>query len=233
MKPVRKRQSLREPRWLRDLYSRRPAPVRDQVWDPLRDPVRDPVYRRMRRALIREIDPRDPIEWILADECVLSQYQVMRCGRWQIALLQFSEREGMKRVVKARLRARSTESQSEQDLDWRAARLMPKWRGTMNRDAIDVETFLSRRADMDSVQRRQLSYQRRRDAALRQIHQWRSRRDKQLAQTSGVLTGALKNGGSSAPEVNSGSSTPEVNGVPTEDLPSTPLRNGHSSTDCR
>ncbi len=145
--PRSKSTRTREPRWLRDLYSRRPAPVRDQVWDPLRDPVRDPVYRRMRRALIREIDPRDPIEWILADEYVLSQYQVMQCGRWQIALLQFSEWEGMKRVVKARLRARSTESESEEDLDWRAAPLVPTWRGAMNRDAIDVETFLSRRAD--------------------------------------------------------------------------------------
>ena len=43
--------------------------------------MRDPAYRRMRRALIGEINP---IEWILTDEFVLSQCQ--RCdlgvGRW-------------------------------------------------------------------------------------------------------------------------------------------------------
>jgi hypothetical protein len=233
MKLVRKRQSskelshprsnstrTREPSWLRDLLH-----SRDQVRDPLRDPVRDPIYRRMRRALIQEIAPRDPIEWILADEYLLSQYQVMRFGRWQIALLQFAEWEGLKRAVKTRLRAGSTES--EEELDWRAARLAPSMRPTINRDAIEVETFLSRRADMDSVHRRQVSAQRRRDAALRQIDQRRSRREKQVAQTSRALMAASKNGGSSAPEVNGGSSAPEVNGEPTKGLPSTALRTGH------
>jgi hypothetical protein len=237
MKLVRKRQSskevshprsqstrTREPSWLRDLRSWNH--VRDQVCDPLRDPMRDPVYRRMRRELIQQIAPRDPIEWILADEYVLSQYQVMRFGRWQIALLQFNECEGVKRVVKERLRARNS-TQSEDELDYRAARLAPSWRPAINRDAIEAETCLSRRGDMDSVHRRQLSAQHRRDTALRQIHQWRSRKEEQLAQTSRVLTAALRNGGSSAPEVNGGSSRPEVNGVPTEDLPSTPLRNDH------
>jgi hypothetical protein len=126
MKMVRKRQSskevshprskstrTREPSWLRDLH------LREQVGDPVRNPARDPVYRRMRRALIHEIAPQDPIEWILLNEYVLSQYQVMRFGRWQRQLLLFMEGEGLKRVVKTRLRGRSTES--DVDLDWRAA----------------------------------------------------------------------------------------------------------------
>src|SRR6266702_7800390 len=33
--------------------------------------IEDPLYRCMREDLIREIAPRDPIEWILADEFVL------------------------------------------------------------------------------------------------------------------------------------------------------------------
>src|SRR6266536_1987704 len=144
-----------------------------------------------------------------------------------MALLQFAEGEGVKRVVKSRLRARSTESESEEDLDWRAAQLAPKWRPAINRDAIEAEMFLCRRADLDSIHRRQVSVRRRRDAALRQIHQWRSRKEKQLAQATRALMAASRNSGSSAPEVNGESSTPEVNGVPTEGLPSTPLRNGH------
>jgi hypothetical protein len=67
---------------------------------------------------------------------------------------------------------------------------------------------------MDSVHRWQVSYRRCRDAALRQIDQRRSRREKEVAQTSRTLMAASKNGGSSAPE---------VNGVPAKDLPSTAL----------
>ena len=36
------------------------------------------MYRRMRKALIREIAPETVLEWIEAEEYVISQYQSMR-----------------------------------------------------------------------------------------------------------------------------------------------------------
>jgi len=170
----------------------------------------------MRKALIQEIAPRDPIEWILAEEYVFSQYQMMLFAGWQPALLQFSVAQGLRRAVKERLRAGN--KGGEQELEWKAARVERAMRPMINPTALEAETFLVRRADLDSVHRRQVSAQVRRDAALRQIDQRRSRKEKQTAQTSRRLVANSKNGEGSAPEA----------AVPKQDESSpTALRNGH------
>jgi len=170
----------------------------------------------MRKALIQEIAPRDPIEWILAEEYVFSQYQVMLFGGWQPALLQFSVAQGLRRAVKERLRAGNKDG--EEELEWKAARVERDMRPYIDPTALQAETFLARRTDLDSVHRRQVSAQIRRDAALRQIDQRRSRKEEQMAQTSRRLVAKSKNGGSSAPEV----------AIPKQDESSpTALRNGH------
>ncbi len=196
--------------------SRRAREVsRPPSWlEPLR--LRHPAYRRMRKALIQEIAPRDPIEWILAEEYVFSQYQVMLFGGWQPALLQFSVAQGLRRAVKERLRAGNKDG--EEELEWKAARVERDMRPYIDPTALQAETFLARRTDLDSVHRRQVSAQIRRDAALRQIDQRRSRKEEQMAQTSRRLVAKSKNGGSSAPEV----------AIPKQDESSpTALRNGH------
>ena len=45
--------------------------------------IEDPMYRRMRKALIREIAPDMALDWIEAEEYVMSQYQSMRFGNLQ------------------------------------------------------------------------------------------------------------------------------------------------------
>ena len=42
------------------------------------------MYRRMRKALIREIAPVTVLDWVEAEEYVLSQYQSMRFRNWQL-----------------------------------------------------------------------------------------------------------------------------------------------------
>src|SRR6476620_11797357 len=44
--------------------------------------LEDPMYRRMRKALIREIAPDTALDWVDAEEYVMSQYQSMRFGNW-------------------------------------------------------------------------------------------------------------------------------------------------------
>ena len=44
--------------------------------------LEDPMYRRMRKALIREIAPDTVLDWVEAEEYVMSQYQSMRFGNW-------------------------------------------------------------------------------------------------------------------------------------------------------
>jgi hypothetical protein len=56
----------------------------------------------------------------------------------------------------------------------------------VNDHAIEAEMYLSRRSEMDSIHKRQLSAQRRRDSSLRQLEQRRSRQQKEAKRTSGV-----------------------------------------------
>jgi hypothetical protein len=104
----------------------------------------------------------------------------MRYDTWQAAVMQFSFAEGLKRAVKHRLRAGNKGSES--DLDWRAKELAGSMRPYVNDHAIEAEMYLSRRTEMDSIQKRQLSAQRRRDSSLRQLEQRRSRQQKEAAQ---------------------------------------------------
>jgi hypothetical protein len=46
------------------------------------------MYRRMRKALIREIAPVTVLDWIEAEEYVMSQYQSMRFRNWQKVILE-------------------------------------------------------------------------------------------------------------------------------------------------
>jgi hypothetical protein len=59
------KKARRRPRWLRPL-------------------LEDPMYRRMRKALIREIAPDTVLERVEAEEYVMSQYQSMRFRNWQL-----------------------------------------------------------------------------------------------------------------------------------------------------
>src|SRR5438874_124195 len=142
-----------------------------------RSDIKNRRYRRMRKDLIREIAPRDPIEWIWAEEFVLAQYQLMQLATWQPALLRIADvmLKGMKRAVKSRLPT-STDAEA---LDERAGGLACRMRGMINPDEIHAENFLSRRHELDSIQRR-LVNARHRDSALRQIEQRRMRKAKQV-----------------------------------------------------
>src|ERR1700733_14821749 len=120
------------------------------------------IYSRMREAIIQELRPKTPIEWILVSEFVNAQFSAMRCGTWQAAVMQFSVGEGLRRAVKNRLR--SGNEGSEGDLDWRAQELAGSMRPYVNDHAIEAEMYLSRRSEMDSILKRQLSAQRRRDS---------------------------------------------------------------------
>src|SRR4051812_36918863 len=83
--------------------------------------LEDPMYRRMRKALIREIAPDTALDWVEAEECVMSQYQSMRFGDWQKVICEHCQWDGIKRAVKRRLRRRCP-SDPEDELDrkgWR------------------------------------------------------------------------------------------------------------------
>jgi hypothetical protein len=97
----------------------------------------------------------------------------------------FSVGEGLRRAVKNRLR--STNKGSEADLDWRAQELAGSMRPYVNDHAIAAEMYLSRRIEMDSILKRQLSAQRRRDSSLRQLEQRRSRQQRVAAQIARAL----------------------------------------------
>ena len=115
MTSVRKKTSseiFRTPRWLRGP----PRSLRSII-----NPEEVSIYRRMRKAIIQELRPKTPIEWILVNEFVNAQFSAMRYGTWQAAVMQFSVGEGLRRAVKNRLR--SGNKGSEADLDWRAQEL--------------------------------------------------------------------------------------------------------------
>ena len=48
------------------------------------------MYRRMRKALIREIAPDTALDWVEAEEYVLSQYQSMGFRNWHKVILERS-----------------------------------------------------------------------------------------------------------------------------------------------
>jgi hypothetical protein len=148
------------------------------------------IYRGMRKAIIQELRPKTPIEWILVNELVNAQFSAMRYGTWQAAVMQFSAGEGLRRAVKNRLR--STDKCSEADLDWRAQELAGSMRPYVNDHAIEAEMYLSRRSEMDSILERQLRAQRRRDSSLatwnrgEAVSKKRPRKSRELSLTSGT-----------------------------------------------
>ena len=117
----------------------------------------------------------------------------------------------MLRAVKNRLR--SNHKGSEEDLNWKAQKLAGSMRRYVNDHAIEAEMYLSRRSEMDSIHKRQVTAQRRRDASLRVLEQRRSRQQKDAAKAlmdernreeSGPpepVTVARKNGAGDAPEL--------------------------------
>ena len=168
------KKACRRPRWL----------------GPLLD---DPVYRRMRKALIREIAPNTVLDWVEAEEYVLSQYQSMCFENWHNVIFEHSRWEGTKRAVKRRLRQRCR-SDPEDELDWKAGVLWPEMAPSIKPAEIEAETFLARQSDLDSFARRSATALRRRDAALRHIEQRRSRRTKEKAQSQKIAATRWMNG---------------------------------------
>ena len=223
-KPISTRQFLNE---VADPTTK-PIPTRELSPEGSRPPswlrssdIEDPLYRCMREDLIREIAPRDPIEWILADEFVLAQYRLMRLATWQPALLRTAHvwLKGAKRAAKSRLPAGT----DPQELDERAGLWAARNCSMINPDEIQAENFLSRRHDLDSIHRRLVSARHHRDSALRQIEQRRMRKAKQVAQASSDRSDAILQ------EIEKRrSSEPEALRVaPGQDLPLRALRNGH------
>ena len=149
------------------------------------------LYRGLVDAIVHEYRPKEVIEWIWVNEIVNSQFMAMQFAKWQEAMLQFSLPQGVRRAVKNRLR-HGTEN--EDDLEWLAEKKESEIRPMIPQAAIQSETFLSRRIEMDSIHRREVSAQRRRDLSLRQLDQRRSRKQKEAAQISRALMAEPKNG---------------------------------------
>ena len=158
------------------------------------------MYRRMRKALIREIAPNTVLDWVEAEEYVLSQYQSMRFRNWQKVILEHCQWDGIKRAIKRRLRQRCP-SDPEDELDWKAGQLWPTMASSIEPAEIEVETFLHRQPDLDSIARRGATALRRRDAALRHIEQRQSRRKKEEAQSQKVAATRSMNGKGEGPLV--------------------------------
>ena len=97
-----------------------------------------------------------------------SQYQSMRFRNWQKVILEHCQWDGIKRAVKRRLRRRCP-SDPEDELDWKAGQLWPTMASSIEPAEIEVETYLVRQPDLDSIARRSATALRRRDAALRHI----------------------------------------------------------------
>src|SRR6478736_5738845 len=99
MTSVRRKTSgkvFRMPRWLRGPpTSLRSITNREEA----------SIYRRMGKAVVQELRPNTPIEWILVIDLVNAQFSAMRYGTWQAAVMQFSVGEGLRRAVKNRLRS--------------------------------------------------------------------------------------------------------------------------------
>jgi hypothetical protein len=160
--------------------------------------LEDPMYRRMRKALIREIAPDTVLEWIEAEEYVTSQYQFMRFGNWQKYIYEHCRWDGAKRAVKRRLR-QECPSDSEDELNWKAGLRWPIMASSIEPTEIEIETFLARRQDLDSIARRSATALRRRDAALRHIEQRRSRKTKEEAQSQKIAATRSMNGKGEGP----------------------------------
>jgi hypothetical protein len=175
------KKACRRPRWL----------------GPLLD---DPTYRRMRKALIREIAPETVLEWIEAEEFVLSQYQFMRFGNWQKFIFEHCRWEGLKRAIKRRLRQRCP-SDPEDELEWKAGRLWATMAPSIEPTEIEIEAFLARQPDLDSIARRSATALRRRDAALRHLEHRRSRRAQEAAQNKKIAATRSMNGKGQGPLV--------------------------------
>jgi len=206
---------VRRPRWL-------PGPP---IW--LAAVVEGKLYRRLFEAIVHELRPKGVIEWIWVNEIVNSQFMAMQFAKWQGAMLQFSVPQGVRRAVKNRLRYGT---ENEDDLEWLAEKKESEIRPMINQAAIQSETFLSRRIEMDAIHRREVSAQRRRDLSLRQLDQRRSRKQKEAAQISRALMAKPKNGPGAITEVervpkkNGADAVPELNTAP-EELRNS--RNGH------
>ena len=89
---------------------------------------------------------------------------------------------------------RDVQSDPEDELDWKAGRLWPTMASSIEPAEIEVETFLARQPDLDSIARRSATALRRRDAALRHIEQRRSRRTKEEAQSQKIAATRSMNG---------------------------------------
>src|SRR4051812_21505941 len=112
---------FRMPRWLRGP----PTSLR-----PIRNRQEGSIYRRMCKAVIQELRPKTPIEWIYVSEVVNAQFSAMRYDTWQAAVMQFSVGQGAKRAVKNRLRAGN--KGSEADLDRKAKEVVGSMRPYVN-----------------------------------------------------------------------------------------------------
>jgi hypothetical protein len=80
----------------------------------------------MRKAIIQELRPKTPLDWIWVDEIVNAQFSAMRYGTWQAAVMQFSVGEGLRRAVKNRLRSGNKGSEAKRisiggHKNWRVA----------------------------------------------------------------------------------------------------------------
>jgi hypothetical protein len=153
----------------------------------------------MRKAIIQELRPKTPIEWILINEFVNAQFAAMRYGNWQAAVMQFSVSEGVTRAVKNRLRCGNKDG--EEELHWRAQKLAGSMRPYINNHAVLAEMYLSRRSEMDSIHKRQVNALRRRDSSLRQLEQRRSRQQKETAQITRAVIDERNREESGAPEM--------------------------------
>jgi hypothetical protein len=162
--------------------------------------IEDPIYRQMRKALIREIAPDTVLDWVEAEEYVRSQYQSMRFRKWQKAIWQRCQMDGIKRAVIRRLRQRCP-SDPEDELERKALRLWPTMASSIKPAEIEVEIFLHRQPDLDSLARRDATALRRRDAALRHIEQRRSRRKREEAQSRKIAATSSMNGKGEGPLV--------------------------------
>jgi hypothetical protein len=206
---------VRRPRWLRG----------PPIW--LAADEDGKLYRQLFEAIVHELRPKGVFEWIWVNEIVNSEFMAMQFAKWQGAMLQFSVPQGVRRAVKNRLRYGT---QNEDDLEWLAEKKESEIRPMINQAAIQSETFLSRRIEMDSIHRREVSAQRRRDLSLRQLDQRRSRKQKEAAQISRALMAEPKNGSGAITEVervpkkNGADAAPELKTAP-EELRNS--RNGH------
>src|SRR6476661_10780941 len=111
MTSVRKKTSseiFRTPPWLRGP----PRSLRSMT-----NPEEVSICRRMRKAIIQELRPKTPIEWILVNEFVNAQFSAMRYGTRQAAVMHFSVGEGLRRAVKKRLRSTNKSSLSGSRLE--------------------------------------------------------------------------------------------------------------------